>query len=70
MGEGSPHGEGSPWQRQVEGQWSGVKTSGYGEHQRSVVFDPGVAGGGRERHASDNHVVAHVRQSKRAVPWG
>lgn len=70
MGEGSPHGGCSPGQGQVEGQWSGVKTSGYGEHQRIVVSDPGVARGGKESHASDSHVGAHVRQSKGAVYWG
>lgn len=70
MGEGSPHGGGYPAQGQVEGQWSGVKTSGYGEQQRIVVSDLGVARGGRENHTSDSHVGVHASQSKGAVPWG
>uniref|UniRef100_A0A8W8MHM4 Uncharacterized protein n=1 Tax=Magallana gigas TaxID=29159 RepID=A0A8W8MHM4_MAGGI len=42
MGEGGPHGGGSPGQEQVQvdGQRPGVETRGYGEHQGIAVSGP------------------------------
>lgn len=70
IGEISPHGGGSPGQGQIKGQRPGVETSGYGEHQRIVVSDPGGAGGSGGNHASDSHVGAHARKSKGARALG
>lgn len=56
------------WAGTVEGQRSGVNTSGYGEPHKIVVSDA-LGAGGVEKPRVRQHVAVNARQSKGAVPW-